>query len=100
MSERDYTAYMERLAMLAGKHPVHVMLGGHTHQAGQTKDGFCYHGPRFYFPGQTPTLYFGRIILKPGTENSWIPERYEFYPRCQAIQPLDPPDPNVFTQPK
>lgn len=102
MSARDYNAYRERLSTLAKKYPIHIMLGGHTHQAGQTRDGFCFHGPRFYYGDLDPTLYFGRLILKRGEELPWIPDRYEFFPDNQLKEPLQSVQPliNIFTQPK
>ncbi len=102
MSARDYGAYTERLTKLAKKYPIHIMLGGHTHQAGQTSDSFCFHGPRFYYGEKYPTLYFGRLILKRGEELPWIPDHYEFFPDNQLKETLksDQPPINIFTQPK
>jgi len=68
--------------MLERVFPLSIMLGGHTHKAGRTRnfeDKGCVEGPRFYSEDEGKTqLNFGRLWIRQEGMRTNI--EYEFSP--------------------
>lgn len=71
MSERDRAEYLRQIEKLKAVYPFRIMLGGHTHEAGQTDWGpdemkcLCVEGPKFYSESTEPAgIRFGRLKIE------------------------------------